>query len=174
MRNEEKTLKKFLKETFIFGYEFQGKEDFTLEEFLTTCDSGDLILWLFSEMNKENKRELTLAKAHCANVNRHLIKDDRSLNAIDVAIRFGNNEASLEELNAARDAAYKAHCEASSAAEEAIIASANAYNAYAAASLAHISTEGGIHHYRKHEVRKKMADICRKYLPLKIWNQSNL
>ena len=81
----------------------------TFKEIFETCERGDWLLWLFVRTNHTNLKELTLAKAHCANQVRHLMKDERSINAIDVAIRFGEGLASRDELDAEVDAAYAAY-----------------------------------------------------------------
>ena len=65
-------------------------------------------MWLFQKTSPEKHRELTLAKAHCAATVLHLMKDERSKNAIAVAIKYGNNEATSEELSAAYAAAFSA------------------------------------------------------------------
>jgi hypothetical protein len=69
--------------------------------------------------------------------------DERSRNAVDVAIRYGNGDATDEELKAAAYAAYAADA-----------ADADAY-AYAADAA-----------YARQESLKKSADICRLYLPI--------
>ena len=116
----------------------------TLEQFLNTCKRGDWILWLFARMNPDSLRELTLAKGHCANTVRHLMKDQRSIKAFDVAIAFGEGKATRKELDDADAAAFDADA---------------ADVAFAAA---------------RKQNQKKAADICRKYLPLEIWNQSKI
>ena len=112
-------------------------------EIFATCHRGDWLLWLFYH-TAGDKRLLTLAKGHCANTVRHLMKDERSVNAVDVAIRYGNGEATQEELRAASAAAYAA-------------ASVAAY----AAADADAATK---------ENQQITAYICRKYLPIEVWN----
>jgi hypothetical protein len=143
-----KTLKTFLEKhnACLNGFEFA--KDLTLEQFLETCERGDWILWLFARTNPELLRELTLAKAHCANTVRHLMTDKRSVEAVDVAIAFSEGRATREELRAASDAASAAATDAASAA---------AADAYSDA---------------KKQNQKQTADICRKFLPIEIWDQS--
>lgn len=120
------------------------------QEIFNTCEKGEWLLWLFARTNPGNLKEITLVKAHIANTVRHLITDDRSKNAIDVAIMFGNGEATKEELDAAANAAAYA-------------ANAAAYAAYAAAYAANAANA-------ENQNQKQSADICRKYLPIEIWN----
>ena len=98
-------------------------------------------MWLFRKTNPDNLQQLTLAKGHCANTVRHLIKDKRSLKAIDAAIAFGNGTITKKELAAAADAA----------ADAAAAADASTYAA-------------------KKENQLLTANICREYLPFEIWN----
>ena len=123
-------------------------------EIFATCHRGDWLLWLFYH-TAGDKRLLTLAKGHCANTVRHLMKDERSVNAVDVAIRYGNGEATQEELRAASAAAYAAAYAAADAAADAAAASVAAYAAADAATK---------------ENQQITADICRKYLPIEVWN----
>ena len=110
----------------------------TWQEVYTTCHRGDWMLELFARTNPDNLQELTFVNGHCANTVRHLMKDERSIKAVDAAIAFGEGKITKEELYAAADAA----------------ADAAAYAADAA----------------KKENQKKTADICRKYLPIEMWN----
>lgn len=110
-----KTLEQFLKHHNACSDGYKFAKDLTLEQFLSTCQRGDWILWLFAKTNPSSIREITLAAGHCANTVRHLMED------------------------------YYAD------------ASAAAYAAYA-----------------RKENQKATADICRKYLPLEIWNQSKI
>lgn len=156
-----KTLKEFLiqKKACEDGFDFA--KDLSLEQFLNTCERGDRILWLFARMNPNCLRELTLAKAHCANTVRHLMKDERSTKAVDVAIAFGEGRATRAELDDASSAAFAAFVNAADATYSAGAA------AYAAAARAADAAFAAIK-----DNQKLTADICRKYLPLKIWNNN--
>ena len=122
----------------------------TFKEAWEQAERGDWMLWIYRKLYPDNLRELTLAKGHCANIVRHLMKDERSTNAVDIAIKFGNNEATIEELNAAYSAASAASSAAAYAAAAHSAADAAAYAAAAHATLKN--------------ARQQTADICRKYL----------
>lgn len=169
-----KTLKDFLEKNnaCLDGFEFA--KDLTLEQFLKTCERGDWILWLFVRLNPEFLRELTLAKGHCANTVRHLMEDERSIKAVDVAIAFGEGKATREELYAAADDACAALVAAYAQVFKAEVTAAALAAAYAAdaayaAYVAHVAAWAAA---TKAENQKLTADICRQYLPLKIWNQN--
>ena len=166
-----KTLKEFLEKNHACRGGFDFAKDLTLEQFLKTCERGDWILWLFVRMNPDCLRELTLAKAHCANTVRHLMKDQRSIKAVDVAIAFGEGKATRKELDAAAYGAYTAYSDAYAAAADA----AYAYSAYAYAAVAadDFTAAAGRAAARKQN-QKLTAEICRKYLPLQIWDQSKI
>jgi hypothetical protein len=83
--------------------------DRTIEEIVKDCDRGDWLLWLAKKIDIE-LQPLTLAKGHCANTVRHLMKNERSIKAVDMAIAFGEGRATMEELNNA--ATYAAAFEA--------------------------------------------------------------
>ena len=84
----------------------------TFIEVYTTCHRGDWLNWLFSKTNPEDIQLLMLVKGHQANTVRHLMKDDRSLKAVDTAIAFGEGRATKEELINAADAAWAARAAA--------------------------------------------------------------
>jgi hypothetical protein len=102
------TLDKFLRANNACEDGYLFAKDLTLEEFLETCERGDWILWLFKRTNPAAIRELTSAKAHCANTVRHLMKDKTSLKAVDIALKFGAGKATRKDLDTAADAAYTA------------------------------------------------------------------
>ena len=196
----KKTLKEFLKKNNACEDGYLFAKDLTLEEFLATCHRGDWILWLFAKSNPKSIRELTLAKGHCVNTVRHLMEDERSLRAVDVAIAFGEGRATKEELDstyaaadasyaaadAAADSAYAAsyaaaapaYVAAYTAADSAYVAAsaadAAAAPAYAAANVAANAAAAAdaaadyASNYKKNLM--ETADICRKYLPINIWN----
>ena len=188
-----KTLKKFLEKHSACedGYDFA--KDLTLEQFLNTCERGEWILWLFARMNPNSLKELTLAKGHCANTVRHLMKDQRSIDAVEAAIAFGEGKISREELDKAKKAADAAAdaadadvaADAASAASAAVYAasaaaSAAVYAAWAAAASGSGAGGGGAgganacYTTAKRTNQKLTADICRKYLPLEIWDITQL
>ena len=80
-----------------------------INEVWETCPRGDWMLWLFSRTNPDNIKLLTLAKGHCANTVRHLMNDQRSIDAVDAAINFGNGEISIDELNVFAKESYSAY-----------------------------------------------------------------
>jgi len=98
------------------------------------CERGDWMLWLARKL-KIDDRKLTLAKFKCANQVRHLMKDQRSLAAIDAAEKYGNGDISRGELNDDADAAAAAAYAAAAYAAYAAYAAATAA-AYAAADAA--------------------------------------
>ena len=82
-------------------------------------------------------KELRLFTVWCARRVQHLMTDDRSIAAVDVAERYANGNATLQELNAAREAAREAK-EADWAAMSAWVATGLAWEAswWAAVSVA--------------------------------------
>jgi len=162
----------------------QWAKDKTWNEIFETCHRGDWLLWLFKKTNPDNFKELTLAKGHCANTVRHLMKDERSIKAVDAAIAFGEGKITKDELSAAAAAAYAAYVAAAAAAAYAAAAvaaaAAAAYAAYAAAvadvaaAADAAAADAAAAAYAKKENQKLTANICRKYLPLEIWNVNNL
>ena len=104
----------------------------SIDEIWATCHRGDWMLWLARKLDID-KRVLTLAKGHCANTVRHLMKDERSITAVDMAIKYGEGNATDSELAAAADAAYDA-ADAAYAYDAAF--AADAFSAYAAADAA--------------------------------------
>lgn len=166
------TLKEFLEKNNACKDGFDFAKDLTLEQFLNTCQRGDWILWLFARLNPQSLRELILAKGHCANTMRELFKDERSRKAVNIAIAFGEGKATREELDASAIDAWAVVVDASdwvaSCAARAAAGNADDADVVAARAADAAWTAGG--NYEQNQ--KQTADICRKYLPLKIWNQN--
>jgi hypothetical protein len=101
------------------------------------CKRGDWMLWVLRKKidlaDESQLRALTLAKARCAKLVIHLMKDERSKKAVEIAEAFGNGEATREELDAA---AYAAAAAAAAAYAVYAVAAAAAAAAYAAAAAA--------------------------------------
>ena len=101
------------------------------EDAWINCERGDWMLWLAKRLDVDD-RKLTLAKATCANQVRHLMKDQKSLDAIDACFKYAKGEITREKLNVYASSAYAAYYAA---------AAADAYaDASAAASAAASAT----------------------------------
>ena len=146
----------------------------TFQAAWAACDRGD---WMLSAayLLDVDHQVLALAKGLCANTARHLMKDSRSIAAVDAAIAFGRGEIGREN----RDGAYAAACAASAAAYAATYAAAYAdtdYATYASASAAasadaasaaaSAATSAAAYAAAeaRRENRKRTADICREIL----------
>jgi hypothetical protein len=106
------------------------------EEAWQNCERGDWMLWLAKKLSVDD-RKLTMAKYHCAAQVLHLMKDQRSLDAMAASLQYANGEISREQLN---DAAY---------------AAADAYAAYAAARIKSLKNSADI--CRKYLTEEVMA-----------------
>jgi hypothetical protein len=139
-------------------------QDKTLQEAFTTCERADWMLWAYAKLYPDNLRELTLAKGHCVNTVRYLMKDERSIKAVDAAIGFGEGKIDKSELDAAAYAAADvAYAAAYAAASAAYVAASAAYAdaaAYAAADAAYADAYAAA----QKQSLAEQADICRKYL----------
>jgi hypothetical protein len=138
--------------------------DKTWKECYEQCHRGDWMLWLFAKTNPNDLQLLTLAKGYCANTVRHLMKDERSLKAVDTAIAFGEGKATRQELDKAAITAYAYD------ADTAAYASGSAAYAGDAAVYAAAAAFAGAGSVAREQNQKQTADICRKYLPIHIWN----
>jgi hypothetical protein len=146
--------------------------DMPIEEVVATCYRGDWLLWLAKRVDVD-LRLRTLAKGHCANTVRYLMTDERSLNAVDVAIAFGEGRATREELDAA-SAASRAAVDAYTNAADDAAAYASAYAAAAAvadADDADDDADAAVYTaaaaaYAAYAAlnRQQTANICRKYI----------
>jgi hypothetical protein len=134
-----KTFKEYLKSVNACQTAIDWAGDKPVEQVVAECHRGDWLLWLAQKCGVE-LQPLTLAKGHCANTVRHLMTDERSTRAVDVAIAFGEGRATREELDAAARAAYAAARAARAAADAADAAADAAYAAYAAAYAAYAAS----------------------------------
>jgi hypothetical protein len=106
---------------------------------LTVLDSNglDAALWSLRAVSGHD-REIRLFAVWCARQVQHLMKDPRSVAAIDMAERFAHGNATQQELSAARDAACNAACNAALDAARAVARTA----AWAAAMDAAMAAAG--------------------------------
>ena len=103
-----KTFKEYLKSVDACQSAIDWAGDKPVEQVVAECHRGDWLLWLAQKCGVE-LQPLTLAKGHCANTVRHLMTDESSLKAVDVAIAFGEGRATRQELDDAASAAYAAN-----------------------------------------------------------------
>ena len=152
----------------------------TFEEAWGNCHRGDWMLW-FANKKQVDIRLLTLAKARCVKLIIHLIKDERSREAVDVSEQYGLGQATSKVLDAAHDAAADAATDADAdaytadayaayaaadAAYAAYAAAADDANADATAAAAIYTADAADYDYAADgkEILKKCADICREIL----------
>ena len=142
------------------------------------CIRGDWMLWLAKKLNVDD-RKLTLAKAMCAKQVKHLMKDQRSLDALDACFRYAKDKISRGELNTYALAALDAYAAYDAYDANAADAAANASAAYAAydANAADAAANADAAAYAAFDANvaanadtahkeslKKSADICRAVL----------
>lgn len=107
----------------------------TVEEAWDNCYRGDWMLWLAKEVGVDTQL-MTLVKGMCANTVRHLLRDQRSIVAVDTALAFGMNKASYTQLHEAITPAFKAYQEAPLYSKAAALAAYVAVNKDTAESYA--------------------------------------
>ena len=157
---------------------FSGYE--TFGEGWNACNKLLLLLEIAAILGVD-QRKLALAVGHCINLIRHLLTDQRSIDAIDTLIDFGNGEASLEELRKARIKAHKAHIELSER-EGDFIALRSAYVVKLAAAYALFSYAPNAMWFidslcevlgKTPETEKQILDICKQHLTEEVLTKYN-
>ena len=156
-----KTFKQLLIELNACKPAIEWAGDKTIEQVVAECDNGEWLAWLAQKIELD-KRSLVLVGGHIANTVRHLMTDDRSKQAVDVCIAYGEGRASDDELSEAAESAAESASRAETMAVEAAWATAEA--AEAAWSAARAASAAN---------RKQTADICRQYIGEAIIQQTN-
>jgi len=119
----------------------------TIEQVVASVERGDWLLGLAKKIDIP-KRPLTLAKARCAKTVIHLMKDERSINAVNLAEEYGlSDEVSEDDLR-------KAAADAADAATYAAYAAYAAYDAATDAAYADALSKNQL----------QTAEICREVL----------
>jgi hypothetical protein len=113
----------------------------TMQEAWDTAPDPSWVIWIATRKGVLTDRELRLFAVWCARQVQHLLTDPRSVNAIDVAERYANGEATDEELAAAWAAAWAAARAAEDAAWAAASAAARAAASAAARAAASAADE---------------------------------
>ena len=159
-----KTLKELLTELNACNEANGWVSDKNIEDAVKEVERGDWLLWLAKKIDIPIK-PLTLAKAKCAKTVIHLMKDQRSIDAVNLAEKYGlTDEISDDDLKNAADAAAYYDAAADAAAYYAASADAAAdAAAYYAASAAAAKTKNQL----------QTAYICREILGELIINRVN-
>jgi hypothetical protein len=155
----------------------------TFKEAWQACPRGDWMLWIAQRVGVD-LRTLTRAKALCALTVRHLMKDERSIKACEVALKFADGEATRKELadadaDAAAVATYADSAAADSAAAAAYASDAYADAAYAAdaaadAYAADAAADAAAYAAARIKSQQQTADICREHLTSAVFEKLNL
>ena len=151
-----KTFKKYLHSVNACQTAIDWAGDKTIEQVVADCHRGDWLLWLAKKCGVE-LQPLTLAKAHCVNTVRHLMTDERSIKAVDVAIAFGEGRATQDELDTAAYANARAAAAAAACAFDDADTAAYANATAAAYAAANASADA-------YANLRQTADICRKLI----------
>ena len=119
----------------------EGGREWALKKCSTMQEAWDKaqpnwVAWIATRKGVLTHKELILFAVFCARQNEHLLTDQRSKDAITIAEKFANGEATQEESARAARAAACAASAAACAARAASDASAAAWAARAAASAA--------------------------------------
>ena len=80
----------------------------SLSEAWEKCERSDWMLWLMAEYGIKDDRNYRLFACWCVRQVWHLLKDERSKKAVEVAEKYACGEATKEELSAAADSAHSA------------------------------------------------------------------
>jgi hypothetical protein len=142
----------------------------TWQTIYDTCERGEWLTWLLSRIGPDlDKHTCVKLAAALANTVRHLMPD-ASKEALDVAIRYGNGEATDDELEVAADAA-EAAAEAAegvawAAASEASWAVRLTVKMTAAAVRAAVVVDA----LTEATSEQQLANIVREIIPIEMFN----
>ncbi len=142
-----RTLKELLEQLCACSPAIEWAGDKTIEEVVKECHRGDWLLWK-GYMLGVDERKLFLARGHCANTVRHLMKDERSIKLADTVIAYGEGKATKEDLEIASSAYSYPSASAALA----------AYSAYCATLAAALAADD------RAQNQLQTADICREHI----------
>ena len=155
---KEKKLNNRLKELNACSEAREWVGDKSLKKAWERCKRGDWMFWYYFKEVGFTK-DLVKAKADCASLVKHLMKDQRSLDALQACYDYVDGKISKNELRRAASAASAALAAADAAAAALAAAAAAADVTYSAAAVA-VAADAAA----RKETLKKCADICREVL----------
>jgi hypothetical protein len=149
---------------------FDHKEEINILDILESNGVDDCLWALCATTQKCDKVARLMAVKFVREV-QYLITDPISLNALDVAERFANGEATEEELAAAQSAAWDA---AQSAAWTAAWAAAKLAAPHAAFAAAHHAAEDAAHHAAEDAAQSAAWDAAQSAAWTAAWAAAKL
>jgi hypothetical protein len=159
--------------------DFYDKYD-SFEDAWNACPRGDWMLWIAARLEIDF-RTLTLAKSRCARTVIDLMKDKRSINAVEVSEQYGLGTATKEELHKAYKeavaASYAAPAAAASYAAYAASAAASYASSAAAFSAPYDASASAVADFSataaiaKLNNQQQTADICREILTEEVFKK---
>jgi len=131
---DNKELIEKLKELGLCGeaIDWVKENNYDLNQVWENCHRGDWLIWLLVKTKSLTKKEEVAVALECAKTVQHLMKDERSFDALQACYNYVDGKISKEELRDAADAAYAVAV----AADTADAAYAAAYAASAASTAA--------------------------------------
>ena len=111
----------------------------SMQEAWDKCENPDWLIWIATRKDVLDDKSLRLFAVWCCRQVQHLMKDPRSIAAVDAAEQFANGLITVKQSASARNAAYAAAYAAAAVADAADAAAADAADAaaaYAAAAYA--------------------------------------
>lgn len=108
----------------------------SMQEAWDTAPNPSWVVWIATRKGVLSHRELVQFSLYCARSVQHLMKDVRSIQALDTVERWLAGDVGNEELQQAKDSAYAAYVAYAAYAAYVAYTAAAAYAAYAAAFAA--------------------------------------
>ena len=125
------TLREYAKQKGACAEGLKWLGDRNLQQMWNECQRSDWMAWLLEQLGYNDERVLRLYACWCVRQVWHLLTDECSRTAVEVAERFAVGEATRDELGAAADAAWGAARAAADAARAAAARAAAARDAAA-------------------------------------------
>lgn len=140
--------------------EYFSKYD-SFESAWANCNKGSWMLMIAGQLGVDPKL-LTLAKCRCAETVKHLMKDQRSLDALQACMDFYSSKIGIEELNEAARKACSALIDSFKKDGELYAYTVAAASAYDAANIDKYSIY--LFPFAPLEHESQASDICRQLL----------
>ena len=146
------------------------QEKSSFEQAWTDCPRGDWMMYIAYKLGVDRKR-LIYCNVQIARTVQHLMKDERSVKALDVFEKYSLGKATIEEFEEAEYQALDAAANAANAAYAASNADAAnaAFSAYAASNAASNAANAAVASKNEQKNQQQTADICMELLTQEVF-----